>query len=113
MSGDHNMHCSANQLVTWTARELELLDGMIEVQLKHADRCDNIRNTEMAQAQKQWDMERVELLRKVRGMSQREWVGITDNEITQCWLNKHDHDIGALYAFACAIEAKLRDKNNG
>jgi hypothetical protein len=41
----------------------------------------------------------------------REWVGLTNNEITQCWIQKHDHDVGAIYAFACAIEARLREKN--
>jgi hypothetical protein len=53
----------------WTARELELIDGMIEVQLNHADRCDNIRNSEMAQKQKAWYMERVALLKKIRGLN--------------------------------------------
>ena len=50
-----------------TAREIELLDGMIEVQLDHAARCDNIANRVMAEKQKGWDMERVELLRKLKG----------------------------------------------
>ena len=50
-----------------TAREIELLDGMIEVQLDHAAQCDNIANRVMAEKQKGWDMERVELLRKLKG----------------------------------------------
>ena len=50
-----------------TAREIELLDGMIEVQLDHAARCDNMANRVMAEKQKGWDMERVELLRKLKG----------------------------------------------
>lgn len=87
--------------VDWTPRELELIDGMIEVQLKHADRCDNIRNSEMAQKQREWDLERVAILRKVRGAPpQREWVELTDADITQ-----------TMYRFARAIEAKLRSKN--
>lgn len=48
-----------------SAREVELINGMIEVQLNHAGRCDRIANREMAEKQKGWDMERVELLRKV------------------------------------------------
>jgi len=48
------------------AREIELIDGMIEVQLDHAARCDNIANRVMAEKQKGWDMERVELLRKLK-----------------------------------------------
>ena len=49
-----------------TARELELIDGMIEVQLDHAKRCDNIANRTMAERQKGWDMERVALLQKLK-----------------------------------------------
>ncbi len=49
-----------------TPRELELIDGMIEVQLNHAERCDAIANRRIAAKQKEWDMERVELLRKIR-----------------------------------------------
>jgi hypothetical protein len=49
-----------------TAREVELIDGMIEVQLHHAEQCDRIANRVMAEKQKGWDMERVELLRKLK-----------------------------------------------
>ena len=49
-----------------TERELELIDGMIEVQLHHAKRTNIIHNRTMAERQKGWDMERVELLRKLR-----------------------------------------------
>lgn len=49
-----------------TPRELELIDGMIEVQLHHAAQCDRIANRVMAEKQKGWDMERVALLRKLR-----------------------------------------------
>lgn len=52
--------------VPLTAREIELIDGMIEVQLHHAAQCDHILNRPMAVKQKGWDMERVELLRKIR-----------------------------------------------
>ena len=45
-----------------TARELELIDEMIGVQLAHAMRCDQIANWRMAEKQKGWDMERVALL---------------------------------------------------
>lgn len=48
-----------------SAREVELVNGMIEVQLNHAERCDRIANRHMAEQQKGWDMERVDLLRKV------------------------------------------------
>jgi hypothetical protein len=47
-------------------RELELIEGMIEVQLHHAAQCDAIQNRKMAEKQKGWDMERVALLRKMR-----------------------------------------------
>ena len=49
-------------------RELELIDGMIAVQLDHAQRCDAISNRDMAEKQKGWDMERVELLRRIRSL---------------------------------------------
>jgi hypothetical protein len=49
-----------------TAREIELIDGMIEVQLAHAQRCDSIANRTMADKQKGWDMERVALLQKLK-----------------------------------------------
>ena len=52
--------------VPMTERELELIDGMIAVQLDHAQRCDAIDNRVMAEKQKGWDMERVELLRRIR-----------------------------------------------
>ena len=54
--------------VALTPRELELIDGMIEVQLHHAAQCDGIANRTMADKQRGWDMERVELLRKLRGI---------------------------------------------
>jgi hypothetical protein len=49
-----------------TEREVELIDEMIETQLLHAERCDHIANSTMAQKQKAWDLERVELLRKLK-----------------------------------------------
>lgn len=49
-----------------TPREIELIDGMIEVQLDHAMRCDAIANRVMADKQKGWDMERVALLQKFK-----------------------------------------------
>ena len=57
--------------VAWTDRELELIDGMIEVQLHHAAQCDAIANRAMAERQKGWDMERVALLRKIKSISPR------------------------------------------
>ena len=49
-----------------TEREVELIDEMIETQLLHAERCDHMANSTMAQKQKAWDLERVELLRKLK-----------------------------------------------
>jgi hypothetical protein len=53
--------------VPLTERELELIDGMIEVQLRHAEQCDGIANRTMAEKQKGWDLERVALLQKIKG----------------------------------------------
>ena len=52
-------------------REIELIDGMIEMQLDHGAYCDTILsrpngNHQMAEKQKGWDMERVTLLRKLK-----------------------------------------------
>ncbi len=52
-----------------TEREIELIDGMIEVQLKHATQCDRISNRTMADKQKGWDMERVALLQKLKELN--------------------------------------------
>ena len=52
--------------VPLTGREIELIDGMIQVQLDHASRCDAIANRSMADKQKGWDMERVALLQKIK-----------------------------------------------
>ena len=64
-------HCNkqsplVREWVGLTPREVELLDGMIEVQLHHAAQCDRIGNRVMADKQKGWDMERVELLRRLK-----------------------------------------------
>ena len=52
-------------------REIELINGMIEVQLNHAEQCQSILdkpdgNSTMASKQLGWDMERVELLQKIK-----------------------------------------------
>jgi hypothetical protein len=60
--------------VAWTDRELELIDGMIEVQLRHAAQCDAIANRPMAERQKGWDMERVALLQKIKSNPHRREV---------------------------------------
>jgi len=57
--------------MTLSDREIELIEGMIEVQLHHAKQCQSIidrpgGNITMASKQLGWDMERVELLRKIK-----------------------------------------------
>ena len=46
-------------------REIDLINGMIEVQLNHVARCEFINNRIMGEKQKAFDMERVELLQKI------------------------------------------------
>ena len=70
-----------SERVPMTERELELIDGMIAVQLDHAQRCDAIDNLVMGEKQKGWDMERVELLRRIRSF------GITAKEGTNGEIN--------------------------
>jgi hypothetical protein len=42
----------------------------------------------------------------------RDWVGLTDNEVSDCWIEK---DVSGtafdIYFFARAIETKLKEKN--
>jgi hypothetical protein len=73
--------------VGWTPREIELIDGMIEVQLQHAQRCDGIANRTMAEKQKTWDLERVALLQKIKAAAQPPAPGVelTDEEIIGLW----------------------------
>ena len=54
-----------------TTREIELINGMIDVQLDHAKQCQSMidrpgGNATMASKQLGWDMERVKLLRKIK-----------------------------------------------
>jgi hypothetical protein len=102
--------------VAWTDRELELIDGMIEVQLRHAAQCDAIANRPMAERQKGWDMERVALLRKIKSSPpRREWRGLTMQEINalpevggRMW--NMGSAVAVLQAIR-AIEAALKEKN--
>ena len=65
--------------VPLTDREIELIDGMIQVQLDHASRCDAIANRSMADKQKGWDMERVALLQKFKAHGIKGGQHGTDN----------------------------------
>ncbi len=92
--------------VAWTDRELQLIDGMIEVQLHHAAQCDGIANRTMAEKQKSWDMERVALLQKIKSNPpRREWQSLSEEEIEV--IEWH----GSPFQFARAVEAKLKEKN--
>ena len=65
--GEQMVHAPRKrEWVGLTEREVELIDEMIETQLLHAERCDHMANSTMAQKQKAWDLERVELLRKLK-----------------------------------------------
>jgi hypothetical protein len=108
--------------VAWTDRELELIDGMIEVQLRHAAQCDGIANRTMAEKQKGWDMERVALLHKIKSISPRcEWQSLTDKEIIDAvresdldWQRGwtlEDSEPNRYTQLARAIEAALKEKN--
>ena len=96
--------------VAWTSRELEFIDEMIVAQLNHAERCDSIRNP-VAEKQKQWDLERVAILQKAKGMSRREWVGLTDEDIDILQLGLMRENRHGTYALARAIEKLLKEKN--
>jgi hypothetical protein len=97
--------------VAWTDRELQLIDGMIEVQLRHASQCDGIANRTMAEKQKGWDMERVALLQKIKSNPpRREWQSLSEeeiNELSHTMVKGHK----SVNWLARAIEAKLKEKN--
>jgi hypothetical protein len=103
--------------VAWSEREIQLIDGMIEVQLKHARTCDSMANQTMADKQKGWDLERVTLLEKIKGSTppQRPWVWLTEpelHEINPTWPAPGQHwDYKTVLDFARAIERKLKEKN--
>lgn len=61
----------AEEITPWSTREIELFDGMIEVQKTHAETCDRIPNRVMAEKQKGWDLERVALLEKCKALYQK------------------------------------------
>ena len=52
-------------------REIELIDGMIEVHKRHMVRGATMLNTAMASKQMGWDMERVALLERIKKSSFR------------------------------------------
>jgi hypothetical protein len=52
--------------MTFTAREIQLIEGMIQVQHNHAERCRDMANKVMAERQAGWDMERIALLEKLK-----------------------------------------------
>jgi hypothetical protein len=102
--------------VAWTDRELQLIDGMIEVQLHHAAQCDGIANRTMAEKQKGWDMERVALLQKIKSNPpRREWQSLTEEELAE--LARQEQlllicdDSDARREIARAIEQALKERN--
>jgi hypothetical protein len=98
--------------VAWTDRELQLIDGMIEVQLRHAAQCDGIANRTMAEKQKGWDMERVALLHKIKSISpRREWQSLSEEEIHDCFQQRHKDKATERRMIALAVEQALRSKN--
>ena len=52
----------------------------------------------------------------VNAMSQRTWVGLTDEDIWEAYMESPvelDCSTDELYALSRTVEAKLRSKNNG
>lgn len=88
------------------ARELELIDGMIEVQLHHAEQCDHIANRTMAEKQKGWDMERVALLRKMRSALAAQPATVQPVEPVATSYADHQQRIGAPLTFFTSVAAQ-------
>ena len=52
----------------------------------------------------------IEALRQALAESEREWVGLTDNEMESIWdITPPEYE--DRFAFARAVEAKLKEKN--
>jgi hypothetical protein len=49
-----------------TEHEIELIDGMIEVQKYHADQCDYIQGSKVMEKIRARDMEKIALLEKIK-----------------------------------------------
>jgi len=43
--------------------------------------------------------------------SQRTWVGLTDEEMNQIWLEQNKTHGSVIWRFSRALEAKLKEKN--
>ena len=56
-----------------------------------------------------WEAVAADQAMTISMMRQREWVGVTDEEITELFC---DYDGSQFPAFVRAIEAKLREKNH-
>ena len=58
------------------------------------------------------DEDRAIVDRALQALAQgrKPWVGLTDKEILDLWVANHKNT-GATDAFACAVEAKLKEKN--
>jgi hypothetical protein len=44
---------------------------------------------------------------------QRQWVGLTDEEIAKIYMDNTDKPLSAKWAYTRAIEQALKEKNNG
>lgn len=97
---------STQKALSWSERELDLIDGMIESQLYHAERCDNIGNRVMAEKQKGWDLERVALLRKIRSLSPKQILEEAEERVVDLFC---DMETPYLPDITAAIKAGLND----
>jgi len=105
MSGDHNMYCSANQ-----------------PNMEPANSTKPVVESEKPMTQQEWDEHHEQLEKHLAGVENRhiaqlgvamgfnrEWVGLTDGEVTELFC---DYDGSQFPDFVRAIEAKLREKNH-
>lgn len=65
-----------------------------------------------------WDLNKHKLVEQAipeAEIYKREWVGLTDEEISDLWCKVSNTDFvtADTHVFARAIEAKLKEKNNG
>lgn len=97
-----------------TASEIELLDGMIEVQRRHSDASARVLSKALAKQQRKWNEARIALLTRIKDAGiqpRREWRSLTDEEIFALRDAHAVHLSWGVRDFACAIEAALKEKN--
>ena len=75
---------------------------------------ETLEEVQMAITTSEWMNRRIEALRAALAQPEKEWVGLTDDDINDLWITAMWNTEGTrlpIPEFARAIEAKLKEKN--